>query len=81
MLDAIKREAMNAEKRFGPFKSTHEGFGVLSEEVMELLEAIRLNNRNCVRSEAIQVAAVAYRLAVACDVDSFVERSGFDAMP
>ena len=34
MLDRIIKEAANAEKRFGPFNSSHEGFGVLAEECM-----------------------------------------------
>lgn len=37
--------------------STHEGYGVLAEEIAELFEAVRL-------LEEIQVAAVALRLSL-----------------
>lgn len=77
MLDDVAREAGRADQKYGPFTSAHEGYGVLAEEVWELLEAIRLNNRAFVKGEAIQVAAVALRIANACDLSDFCERSGF----
>ena len=81
-VNAIITEALEAEKRYGPYRSTHEAFGVLAEEVAELLDAIRSNSPAIVRAEAIQVAAVAMRLADQCDamvgLDSeFSDRSGF----
>jgi NTP pyrophosphatase (non-canonical NTP hydrolase) len=81
-VNAIISEALEAEKRYGPYRSTHEAFGVLAEEVAELLDAIRSNSPAIVRAEAIQVAAVAMRLADQCDamvgLDSeFSDRSGF----
>lgn len=76
-LIAIVGEATGAEKRYGPFHSSHEGFGVLAEEVAELLDAIRANDREAVEREAVQVAAVAYRIAQACESREFCERSGF----
>ena len=76
--DEIKR----AESRYGEFRSTHEAFGVLSEEVNELLEAIRSNVLNDIDEEAMQVAAVAFRLVKACRMRgksgaAFACRSGF----
>lgn len=59
----IVREAGHAQDRYGDFTSTHEAYGVLAEEVSELLEAIRSNEMFSVEKEARQVAAVALRLA------------------
>ena len=56
-----------ADARYGPFTSTHEGYGVLAEEVAETLEAVRANSLQATRREALQVAAVALRLARECD--------------
>ena len=71
-------EAERADKRYGPFQSSHEGYGVLAEEMLELLEAIRGNVLPHMAREAIQVAAVAMRLAEAClrDEVAFRTRSG-----
>ncbi len=70
-------EMGRAEDRFGPFTSTHEAYGVLAEEVAELLDAIRANALESVREEAIQIAAVATRLAGSCrDNQEFRSRSG-----
>lgn len=73
----IGREAKTAEGKFGPFTSTHEALGVLSEEMAELLEAIHANDRAAVQREAIQVSAVARRLAECCGIEAFDDRSGF----
>ena len=70
-------EAAVAQERYGPFASTHEAFGVLAEEIQELLDAIRANAMESVRTEALQVAAVAARLAAHCRDDAaFRHRSG-----
>lgn len=55
-------EAEDAQDRYGDFASTHEALGVLLEEVEELRDAIRANNADDATKEAMQVAAVAYRL-------------------
>jgi hypothetical protein len=74
----VLEEMQSASAKFGAFTSAHEGYGVLAEEVSELLSAIRSNARESVRDEAIQVAAVALRLAECCrDHPAFTERSGF----
>ena len=77
--DIIER-AGKAAWRYGDFASTHEAYGVLAEEVAELLDAIRSNDAESIRDEAVDVAAVAYRLASVIDrgVAGFGERSGFD---
>lgn len=76
-LDVVLDQVSYADQRFGPFKSTHEGYGVLCEEKKELLDAIHANDREAVEREACQVAAVALRLAEACSLPAFAERSGF----
>lgn len=75
--DEITSEAERASLKFGPFTSSHEALGVLVEEVAELTDAIRANKLESIRMEAIQVAAVALRLAVHCrDHAAFARRSG-----
>ena len=76
VIDEALYEAGHAEERYGPFTSAHEGYGVLAEEVAELLEAIRSGRLESVRAEAIQVAAVAMRLAACCrEGEAFQSRS------
>jgi NTP pyrophosphatase (non-canonical NTP hydrolase) len=73
----IEAEADAASEKYGAFASTHEAFGVLAEEMSELLDAIRANNLESVRAEAIQVSAVAMRLAECCrGISAFAARSG-----
>ena len=73
----VSREISLADKSYGSFKSAHEGYGVLAEEVAELLDAIRANDRDGIEREAVQVAAVASRIAIACFDLGFRSRSGF----
>lgn len=58
----VRDEMARAEQRYGDFTSSHEGYGVLAEEVAELLDAIRANDGDAIAKEALQVAAVALRL-------------------
>lgn len=74
----LEDEAKDAEDRFGPFTSTHEGYGVLAEEVAELLDAIRANDGAAIRLEAIQVGAVAFRIATSLRDAKTRERSGVE---
>lgn len=46
-------------------------------QVNELLDAIHANDGEDVAREAAQVAAVALRIALCCEVAAFRERSGF----
>src|SRR5262249_58221747 len=62
---AIEEEVSAAEATWGPFHSSHEGLGVLAEEYQEFLEAVRADDLDAIQYEAIQVAAVAYRIATA----------------
>jgi len=76
-LRRVEEEIQRAGRRYGRFTSSHEGYGVLAEEVAELLDAIRVNDCEAVWLEAIQVAAVAVRISMACDCEDFRVRSGF----
>lgn len=77
-LRTISGEAEHAALRFGPPTSTHESLGVLLEEFDELKESIHTNSADRIYKEAVQVAAVAYRLAleVAMGSPAFLDRSG-----
>lgn len=68
----------SSRRRYGAYRSTHEAYGVLSEEVAELLEAIRGTSMRKIRREAMDVAAVALKLVADIDGDdgSLACRSG-----
>lgn len=70
VLAEVQYEIREAECKYGHPSSTHESLGVLLEEVHELTEAIRQNSAGAIQKEAIQVAAVALRLAEACNPSS-----------
>lgn len=68
----IEKELSGAMNNWPPFNSAHEGFAVLKEEVDELWEHVKTNQRKrdipAMRKEAIQVAAMAMRFALdVCD--------------
>lgn len=77
--EAIKecqRRAVKAAARYGPPTSSHEALGVIMEEVYELTACIRHNALDAIRAEALDVAAIALRLADACrDDPAFAARS------
>ncbi len=69
MLRLVQKEAGDAHAKFGAFASMHEAYGVLIEEVDEMFEAIRLKQDvpqrgDRIEKEAVQVAAVALRIAM-----------------
>ncbi len=69
LLSGIVEEAWRSYQQYGDFASSHEAYGVLAEEVAELFDAVRLNGFDPtrgaeIRKESIQVAAVAFRLAL-----------------
>lgn len=72
---AVEAEIAHADARWGRLASSHEGYGVLAEEMSELLDAIRANNLPQITKEAVQVAAVALRLARECGLSEFRLRS------
>ena len=66
--EEVKNEIDRGEDKFGPFHSLHEGIAILREEFLELENEVFWRSdkekTDSVRSEAIQVAAVATRIAM-----------------
>ena len=67
----VENELNKATSKFDSFHSAHEGFAVLKEEVDELWDAVKLNQKNPdrmkkLREEGIQVAAMALRFLIDC---------------
>lgn len=65
-------ECMLATEKWPPFNSAHEGFAVLKEEVDELWDHVKVNQKRrdveAMRKECIQIAAMAMRFALeVCD--------------
>lgn len=78
--ETVTREAFNevvsAAAKWPAFNSAHEAYGVLLEEMDELWDEVKVNqkhrNLSAMRKEALQVAAMALRFAAeVCD-----ERNG-----
>jgi hypothetical protein len=64
--EEIYEEFFKASSKFPAFASEHEGYAILLEEVDELWEVVKLNQKkperhNLCRKECIQVAAMALR--------------------
>lgn len=57
----VEYEVQRAEKHYARFNSAHEGYAVLKEEVDELWDAVKADNRGQAREEAVHVAAMAVR--------------------
>jgi len=69
--EEIYNEFKKASSKFSSFKSEHEGYAILLEEVDELWDAVKLNQKNSkrhnlCRKECIQVAAMALRFIYDC---------------
>ena len=72
ILDEINDELDAAIRTFPPFNSAHEGYAVIAEELDELWQEVMANkggtrlaiNRDVMRREAIQVAAMAVRFII-----------------
>lgn len=65
LADRVLREIARAKRKHpGDFASAHEGFSILKEEVDELWADVMSDNFDGVGVEAIQVAAMAIRIAV-----------------
>jgi len=66
--EEVKHEIDKGEDKFGPLHSLHEGIAVLREEFLELENEVfwrpDKDKTDSVREEAIQVAAVAVRMAM-----------------
>lgn len=66
-MQALAAEIHTACDAWPEFNSAHEGFAVLAEEVDELWDHVKTNQKRrdlaAMRKEAIQIAAVAIRFA------------------
>ena len=86
VLNDVSDELVRATSKFGAFNSAHEGFAVLEEEFLELRSEVFTNpikanpaiskhaaidlHKAAMRSEAIQVAAMAMRFVMdVCNAD------------
>ncbi len=67
VLKRVRIEVLNAQQAWPPMNSAHEAFAVLAEEVDELWDHVKTNQKKrdleAMRKEAIQVAAMAVRFA------------------
>jgi hypothetical protein len=63
--DGALVEALRAGDKWNPFNSLHEGYAVILEELDELWEEVKekQHSRDRLRTEALQVAAMAIRFA------------------
>lgn len=61
----VLEEVKKATANWGSFHSAHEGYAILQEEVDELWDLVKVNqrrhDRRAMRKEATQVAAMAIR--------------------
>lgn len=60
-LEVVLKELEQAEERFPEFRSLHEGYAIVLEEVEELWSEIKAKNRQEAYHEAVQLAAMALR--------------------
>lgn len=60
----VLQELEDATEKFGAFNSAHEGWAVIKEEMDELWDEVKRNDRARQIEEAIQVAAMALRYLV-----------------
>jgi NTP pyrophosphatase (non-canonical NTP hydrolase) len=67
IIETVKCEVKHATSLWPGFNSAHEGYAVLAEEVDELWDHVKKNQKrrdiDAMRKEAIQVAAMAIRFA------------------
>jgi len=78
-LEEVKNELMAAQYSFVPFRSEHEGYAIVKEEVDELWDEIKKKPKERdlekMRKEATQVAAMATRFMLDCTGDTYVHVS------
>jgi hypothetical protein len=65
---AVKREALETADKTPAFRSIHEGFAIIAEEITELWDEVRTKNPDPakLRKEAIQASAMCLRFAGEC---------------
>ena len=64
----VMNECLDAQEKYPPMNSPHEGYAVILEELDELWELVKQkqdsHNHAAMRKEAMQVAAMAIRFMV-----------------
>lgn len=67
VLDSVRLELMRAQAKFPPMASLHEGYAILKEEVDELWDEVKgQQRRERIAAELLQVAAMAVRMYLDC---------------
>jgi hypothetical protein len=69
VIEEVVAEVQRAVAMHEPMWSPHEGYAVLKEQVDELWDAIKANDSENARKEAVQVAAMAIRYLLDIDPD------------
>ena len=64
VMEQVEVELRRATALHGPMRSSHEGLGVLVEEMLELVLAVTTNDLAAVTAEALQVAAMGARIVL-----------------
>lgn len=62
--DLVVNDLMKILTEFPPFNGAHEGYANLLEEVDELWDEVKANNKELAVKEAIQVASTAMRFVI-----------------
>jgi hypothetical protein len=73
----VGTEFLKASSKFRAFNSAHEGYAVLFEEVDELWEHVKLNQKNpnrqrLMKEECLHVAAMALRFLYDCCAEQWI---------
>jgi len=68
-IKSVYQEYLYASKKFPPFRSPHEGYAIIKEELDELWDTIRKiqnskERTKNMREEAIQISAMSLRFIV-----------------
>lgn len=67
-LALVREELLKASAGHAPMRGSHEGLGVIYEEFDEFADEVRANNAPAMKKEAKQLAAMATRFLVDCEM-------------
>lgn len=67
IIDEIQKELIQAQRKFPPFNSAHEGIAVIEEEFLELRKEVFWGTPERGREEAIQLGAMAISMLLFYD--------------
>lgn len=62
----VMEEVSFAEKKYTPYRSSHEGYAIIKEEVDELWDEVKMKNQSYARqyTEAKHIACTAIRFMI-----------------